>query len=110
MDWVVDHGVALAAIALGAMVVPAIAVLAVRVLALVRTVKASRRGVEPPIDALRTESARVEVRIQRVMDGHAEASAAAGRLAVRIGEIRVLARHAARGLAILRSPLRYLGR
>lgn len=110
MDFVVDHAVALSAIFLGVVVIAGIATVVVRGLALLRATRRAQGRVAERAAALGTESARAQEGMERVTLGQGELARELERLGSRLAVARVLSEHLTEAVAILRAPLRYLGR
>lgn len=110
MDFVVDHAVALSAIFLGVVVIAGVATVVVRGLALLRATRRAQGRVADQVAVLGTESARAQAGMERVTQGQEELARELERLGARLALARVLSQHLAEAAAILRAPLRYLGR
>jgi uncharacterized protein YlxW (UPF0749 family) len=109
VDWLADHGPAVAAIAFGVLVLAGLIVLGVRALMLWRAIKAAKRAVETHLAALTAEADKLSAELARLPERQAELQRAISALQSRISYARVLAEHAGEAMATLRSPLRYLG-
>ena len=110
MDFIVDHAVPLSAIALGVLVVVALVVLVVRGLRLWRVLRAVERRVSVATAGLLAESDRLSAALAALPDRQEELQGSIASLAVRVRVLSILARTASEASAVLRSPLRYLGR
>lgn len=106
----IDHGVALAAAALGVLVLAGLAVAGVRAFLLYRSVRRAQGVVAEHIAVITAEVERAQARMERVTSLQAELAVEVERLRARLAVARVLARHASEAAAVLRGPLRYLGR
>jgi hypothetical protein len=110
MDFMVDNAVPLSAIALGVLVIVALAVLAVRALRLWRVLKATERHISGATAGLLAETDRLSAALAALPDRQAELQGSIASLSARVRVLSVLARSASEASAVLRSPLRYLGR
>lgn len=110
MDFIVDNAVPLSAILLGVLVILGLAVLAVSGLRLWRVLKATQRRVSAATADLTAETDRLSAALAALPDRQAELQGSLASLAARVRVLGILARTASEASAVLRSPLRYLGR
>lgn len=110
MDFVVDHAVPLSAIVLLALVLGGLLVLGIAGLRLWRRVRAAQRRVTAAGAELNAELARLTEAQARMPERQAELQAAIEALSRRASVLGVLAGSAGDAIAVLRAPLRYLGR
>lgn len=105
-----DNAVAISAVILGALVLAGLAALAVAGVMLWRRLRAAQRALGEAGAALAAESARTRRLIDELPQRQAELQAAVAGLSARAAVLGVLARNASEAAAVLRSPLRVLGR
>ena len=110
MDFIVDNAVALSAIALAVLVLAALLVLALSGLRLWRVIKATKKRAGAAAASLGAEAEILSARVAALPERQAEVQQALASLATRVRVLGLLARHASEASAVLRSPLRYLGR
>lgn len=110
MQFIVDHAVALSAIALGVLVLLGLAILAIAGLRLWRAVRAAQRRATAAAAELTAETERLSTSLAQLPERQAELQASIAALQKRAQVVTVLARSASEAAAVLRSPLRYLGR
>lgn len=110
MDFLADNGVQIAAIAFGALVLAGLALAALAGLRLWRVLKRVRKRIARVSEALSAEVAQLSDSLARLPERQAELQGSLASLQARAAVLSLLAGHAARAIAVLRSPLRYLGR
>lgn len=110
MDFVVDHAIALSAIFLGVVVIVGLVIMVVRGVVLYRVAKRAQGRVAEHVAVLTAESDRAQAGLERVTQGQEELTRELDRLGARLAVAKVLSRHVADAMAILRAPLKYLGR
>jgi hypothetical protein len=110
VDFLADNGVPIAAIIFGVLVLAALVVLGVAGLRLWRVIKGVQRDVLRAGGALAAEAALLSESLERQPERQAELQEAIAGLSQRVAVLRALASHASEAAAILRSPLRFVGR
>ena len=110
MDFLADNGVPIAAIIFGVLVLAALVVLGVAALRLWRGLRGVQRQLMRAGAALAEETALLSESLARQPERQAELQDALEALSQRVAVLRVLASHASDAAAVLRSPLRYVGR
>jgi len=110
VDFLADNGVPIAAIVFGVLVLVALVILGIAALRLWRVVKGVQRQLMHAGAALANEAALLSESLERQPERRAELEDALAALSQRVALLRVLASHASEAAAILRSPLRYVGR
>lgn len=110
MDFLDDNAVATAAIVFGILVLAGLVVLGVAALRLWRVLKMVQRQVARAGGALSAEVAQLSEALARLPERQAELQGSLEVLSRRATALGVLVSHASEAAAILRSPLRYLGR
>lgn len=110
MQFIVDHAVPLSAIALLVLVLASVAVLGIAALRLWRVVRAVQRRVSAAGAELAAEGERLSQAVEQMPERQAELQAAIGALQRRAAVLGILSGSAAEAAAVLRAPLRYLGR
>jgi len=110
LDFVIDHGVALAAILLGVLVTTGVLVAVIRGLRLYRVARRAQALAATEVATLSAEVARAQEGVERLAVAQEELARELDALNVRLAVARVLARHVSEALSVLRSPLRYMGR
>ncbi len=110
MDFLADNGVPIAAIVFGVLVLVALVILGIAALRLWRVIKTVQRQLMRAGEALADEAALLSESLERRPERRAELEDALAALSQRVALLRVLASHASEAAAILRSPLRYVGR
>jgi hypothetical protein len=110
VDFLADNGVPIAAIIFGVLVLAALAVLGFAALRLWRGLRVVQRQLLRAGGALAEEAALLSESLARQPERQAELQDALAALSQRVALLRVLASHASDAAAILRSPLRYVGR
>ncbi len=110
MDFINDHLIVLAAGVLVLIVIVTAVVMAVRLRGLLRQTKAARRRLDQPMADIQSGTARTQRGIEYLQGLSAEEQAEIRLLQARLAELQVLAGHAGRAIAVLRTPLRYLGK
>ncbi|MEW6583234.1 MAG: hypothetical protein AB1416_10795 [Actinomycetota bacterium] len=110
MDWVLDHAVGLSALALGVLVIVGVAVAAIRGIVLYRVARRAQRRVGEYVAVLSAEAERAQTAMARVTQEQADLAREVESLRARLALAQILARHAGRAVAVLRAPMRYLGR
>ena len=110
MDFLADNGVPIAAIIFGVLVLAGLVVLGVAGLRLWRVIKGVQRDVLRASEALAAEAAHLSESLARQPERQAELQDAIAGLSQRVAVLRTLASHASDAAAVLRSPLRYVGR
>lgn len=110
MDFLGDNAVPIAAIIFGVLVLAGLAILALAALRLWRGIKGVQRQLLRAGGALAAEADRLSESLARQPERQAELQDALASLSQRVALLRALASHASEAAAILRSPLRYVGR
>ena len=110
MDWLADNGVPIAAIIFGVLVLAGLVLLGIAALRLWRGLKVVQRQLASASGALSAEVERLSESLARQPERQAELQDALAALSQRVALLRVLVSHASDAAAILRSPLRYVGR
>lgn len=110
MDFVVDNAVPLSAILLGVMVVAGLLVLVLSALSLWRSLRAAQARIADQAKALEAEGRRLSAAVEALPARQEELAAQLASLSRRLAALMVLARSASGAAAVLRAPLRYLGR
>jgi len=110
VDLLADNGVPIAAIIFGVLVLVALAILGIAALRLWRVVKGVQRQIMRAGGALANEAAVLSESLARQPERRAELEEALAALQQRVALLQALASHASDAAAILRSPLRYVGR
>ena len=110
MDWVTENFVGLAAIALGVLVIVGITVAVVRGIRLYRTAMWAQGIAAEHVAVISAEAARAQATMDRVNENQAILQANLESLAAQLALAKALASHASDAIAVLRAPLRYLGR
>lgn len=110
MDFIADNAVAIAAIVFGLLVLAGLVVVGLAALRLWRVLKRVRRHVGRAGDALSAEVTLLTDSLARLPDRQAELQGSLATLQQRVRVLGLLASHASAAAAVLRSPLRYLGR
>lgn len=110
MDFLDDNAVAIAAIVFGVLALAGLVVLGVAALRLWRVLKVVQRQVARAGGALSAEVDLLSESLARLPERQAELQGSLEVLSRRAAALGVLASHASEAAAILRSPLRYLGR
>jgi hypothetical protein len=110
VDFIVDHAVALSAIALLVLVLVGLAILAVATLRLWRAVRAAQRRVSTAAAELATQGELLSASLAQLPERQGEIETSIAALSRRAASLAVLARSASEAAAVLRAPLRYLGR
>ncbi len=109
MDAIVDNAVPLSAIALGVLVLGGLLLAGIAGLRLWRVVKRAQRRVTSAGAELAAETERLSASLALLPERQAEIRASIAILSRRAAGVAVLARSASQAIAVLRSPLRYLG-
>jgi hypothetical protein len=110
MDFVVDHAIALSAIFLGVVVLVALVIMVVRGLALLRAARRAQGRVAEHVAVLTTEAERAQAGMERVTQGQEDLTRELDRLGARLAVAKVLSHNLSEAVAVLRAPLKYLGR
>lgn len=110
MDYIVDNAVPLSAILLGVLVLAGLAVLGVAGWRLWTTVRAVQKRLAVVGAELAAESERLSAQVAALPERQAELQAAIASVQRRAAVLGVLAGSASEALAVLKAPLRYLGR
>ena len=105
-----DNAVPLSAIALLVLVLASLLILGIAGLRLWRTLRAVQRRVAAAGAELAAEGERLSAAVARMPERQAELQAAIDGLSRRTAALGVLASSASEAAAVLRAPLRYLGR
>jgi len=110
VDYVVDNAVGLSAILLGVLVLVGLAVAALAGWRLWRVVRAAQKRVTAAAAELAAEGERLSAAAAALPERQAELQAAIASVQRRAAVLGVIATHASEALAVLKAPLRYLGR
>lgn len=110
MDFVVDNAVPLSAIFLGVVVLGSLAVLGVAGWRAWKVVRAAQKRMTTAAAALAAEGERLSAATAALPERQAELQAALSSLQRRAAVLQVLGASASEAIAVLKSPLRYLGR
>lgn len=110
MDFLVDHAIALSAIFLGLAIITGLVLMVLRGWGLFRATKRAQGRVAEHVAVLSAEAERAQVGMERVTQGQEDLAHELDRLGARLAVAKVLSRHITDAAAILRAPLKYLGR
>ena len=110
MDWLRDHQVLIAGIVAAVLVVVGVIFLVVRGLALWRGTKREIERSTREIATISATAAETGARVENISGRQEEFSAAVEILSARIGVLKVVLGYLTAAIAIVRGPLRYLGR
>jgi len=110
MSWFADHPVLTAGLALIVLVLIGLAILAVRGLALWRATKRSRSLVDPRVATLTASVDQAQRRVDGITRNQDDLLTTLDRVQESTRELSDLASTAGRAVAVLRAPLKYLGR
>jgi HAMP domain-containing protein len=110
MDFIVNNAVQLSAIALGVLVLAGLAALGIAGFRLWRVVRAAQERVGEVGAQLAAEGDRLQASLAALPDRQAEVQASIISLQRRVAALAVLSSSAGQAAAVLRAPLRYLGR
>lgn len=110
MNWTYRHGVLLAALFAIAVVLAALATAAIQALRAWRKTKAALADGTRQAEALKQRITSLEERARELQTRQGDLTNAIAGLNWEAGIAKVIAAHAARALAILKAPLRYVGR
>jgi uncharacterized protein YlxW (UPF0749 family) len=110
VDFIVDNAVGLSAIALGVLVLAGLAIAGIAGLRLWRAVRSAQRRATAAAAELAAETDRLSASLAQLPERQAELQASITALQRRAAAAALLARSASEALAVLRAPLRYLGR
>ena len=105
-----DNAVMLSAITLGVLVLLGLAILGIAAFRLWRVLRAVQRRVTEAGEALAAEGERLSATAAQLPERQAEIGVSIAALQRRVAVLTILAGSASEALAVLRSPLRYLGR
>ena len=109
MEAIVDNAVPVSAIVLGVLLLAGLLLAGIAGLRLWRVVKGAQRRVTRAGAELAAETERLSASLSLLPERQAEIQASIAVLARRAAALTVLARSASQAVAVLRSPLRYLG-
>jgi len=110
VGWLSDNVVEASAIFLGLCVLVGLVALALTGLGLWRTFRRTKKRTEEPIERLSRAAERTEELQARLPSRQEDLDAAIAELQLQVRSVQTLAGHATAAVAVLRSPLRYLGR
>jgi hypothetical protein len=110
VDFVDDNLIVLAASVLGVIVIVTAIVMTVRLIKLWRDIKRSRRRLDGHLTGIEAGTARTQAGIAHLQRLSDQENAEIALIQTHLAELQVLAGHAGRAFAVLRAPLRYIGR
>jgi hypothetical protein len=110
VDFIVDNAVPLSAIVLAVLVLGALVLLGLAGLRLWRVLRGTQRRIGAAAASLAAEADRLSAATAAMPARQAELQGAIASLGVRVQVLGVLAGSAAEAAAVLRAPLKYLGR
>ncbi|MGD9695020.1 MAG: hypothetical protein AB7V42_05100 [Thermoleophilia bacterium] len=110
MEFLWDNAVAASAILLGVLVVAALVILGLSGLRLWRRIKAANARIGAASAALMAETDRLQAALDALPARQTELQGSIAGLQQRLGLLGLLASAASEASAVLRSPLRYIGR
>jgi len=110
VDFVDDNLIALAAGVLGVIVIVTAIVMTVRLVGLWRAIKRNRRRLDSHLAGIQAGTARTQSGVAYLQGLGEDEKAEIARIRGHLAELQVLAGEAGRAFAILRAPLRYIGR
>lgn len=110
MRWIADHVVLIAGLLAGSLFVFGLVFLTIKAFRLWKRAKREIARTTAEIGVISTAAAAAGRRAQDLSGRQEELTAAAEVLSAQIGVLKVILGHASAALAIVRGPLRYLGR
>ncbi len=110
MSSIADHQILLAFVLLALLIIFGIVVVALRAVGLLRAAKRSQERVSVPVRAISDGLQSAERRVGELQDRQQDLSHIVEQVGVRTGELGRLMGVATAALAVLRSPLKYLGK